>query len=130
MLSKIPSLDLCALHYNRSKTDVHIIIDYGVGYIAGMLDVHVISDCCREGECLIGYPEGRLDGSIVSDFSVGSHPDWVVQSIDHCTEANIAVMSDGYISVDCCVRCDMSGFRECKSVFLDVEYVSVSADGL
>jgi hypothetical protein len=95
-----------------------------------VLDVDVVADGGGEGEGVVGHPVGGLHGGVVADLGVGSHPHRVVQPVDHCAEADVAVLRDGDVAEDGGVGRDVCGSGDGEAVLFDVEDVSVAVDGL
>lgn len=87
-----------------------IIVDDSVGYIAGMLNIDVISNGRGEWEGIIRHPKGRLNGRIISNFSISSNSNWIIKSINDSPKSNIAIMGNKDIAEDSSIGSNMGSF--------------------
>ena len=130
LLKKIPSFYLSAFHNYCPESDMNVVVYYGVIDITRMLNVDVVSNGGGEGEGLIWNPKGWLDGWIITNFGISAYPHWIIKSIYNCSKANVAILSDKDIAVNSSIRGDVYAIRESESIWLYVEDIPVSIDGL
>jgi len=95
-----------------------------------VLDVYVVADCGWEREHIIRNPERWLDSCVVTNFNVGSKSNGVVETIYHGSEAYVWIPCDGDVAVDCSAGCNVNRLGDGMYVFLKVENISMTIDGL
>lgn len=91
---------MSTFHNYAFEANVSIVVDDGVGDVARVLYVDVVTYGRAEREGLIRYPESGLDCGIVTDFGIGSDADGVVESINDCAETYVGILGKSNIAVN------------------------------
>lgn len=107
-----------------------IVIYNCIGYIAGMLNIHIVSNGGRKGEGIVRHPKGRLNSWVISNFSIGTNSNWIIKAVNHCSKSHIAILGNEDVAIDSSIRSNMGRLGYGKSELFDIKNVSMSINWL
>jgi hypothetical protein len=62
---------------------------------------------------------------VVPDLGICSHSHWIIETVDHCSEADVTMLCDRDVAEYSCVGSYMSWLGNGERIILDVENVAM-----
>ena len=105
------SFELWAFHDDWSETNVYMIINDGRSDVNWVFDIDVVANVDWKGKGFFRGPVNSFKNGVITDFSILSDPDGVIDTLSYTSEAKIRIFCNVDSPNDGGIRSDISGVR-------------------